>query len=149
MFKQSTQVPQPETPRTVPPEELKRRAQDYPPVRGTGLGKGKGKSKGQPHRLHALDVAHAGHEEPQIDSVRESPTSEIKNVEGREQEETGHGDDPNNDGNSSDDCAWSTESEAENVEVAVKLQGRSVQRKHGGGKRVPEKHTERDRAKKS
>lgn len=149
MFKQPTQLPQPETPRTAPPEELQRRVQDYPPVRGTGLGKGRG--NGHPHRQRPLNVSHAEHEEAQIDSVRESPTSETKKVEGHSQEETGQGEDPNDEGNSSDDCAWSTDSdsEAEDIKTPAKVQGRSDRRKGGAGKRVPEKFTERDRSEKS
>lgn len=149
MFKQTMQLPQPESLRTVPPEELQRRAQDYPPVRGTGLGKGKGRGKGQPHRQLALNMSHVEHERSQIDSVRESPTSETKKFKGHSQNETSHGDDLNDDGNSSDDCAWTTDSEAEDIEAPVKVQGRSVQRKPGAGKRVPEKPTERDRVQNS
>lgn len=149
MFNQPTQLPQPETPRTVPPEELQRRAQDYPPVRGTGLGKGKGRGKGHPDQQHALNMSHAEHEESQIDSVRESPTSETKKFKGHSQKETSHGDGLSDDGNSSDDCAWTTDSEAEDIDAPAKVQGRSVQRKTGAGKRVPEKPTERDRVQKS
>lgn len=39
LFAQRTEVPYPCPSRVVPPEELRRRAQDYAPRRGTGLGK--------------------------------------------------------------------------------------------------------------
>jgi hypothetical protein len=107
MFERPAEGPQPETPRVVPPTELQRRARDYPPLRGTGGGKGKGKGKSVGH--HEKKEALAEHEEACVDSVRQTPNSDIAKVKGHTEKQVGHGECPD-DSNFSDDGEWSAES---------------------------------------
>lgn len=112
MFEHPAPLPHPGAPRTIPPEELQRRVQDYPHVRGTGLGKG----KGRPCQPATPNPPCGEGEVSRVDSVRESPNGESSRPGCVAGDETGQGQEQGEDGNSSDDCAWSADEEMEGGE---------------------------------
>jgi hypothetical protein len=124
--------------------ELQRRAQDYPPVRGTGLGKTEGRPSQQkrvrfdtpdaddehershvesvkespngenarPHKRVRVDTPQSDHEKPRVDSVLQiSDGGSTRPQVFTDREKRLRAEESDEEGDSSDDCAWSVDTE--------------------------------------
>ena len=154
MFANPTPLPQHEIPSIISTAEQlqQQQARSYPPARGTGLGKTESRSqkrvrfdtpqpdqKGsrgdavkeslegeddRPQKRVRFDMPRADEENGRVDSARENSSGESIRPQRLSEEEKRETEDPGDEGDSSDDCAWSLDSgvgggdEDENSQVA-------------------------------
>ena len=141
MFANPTPLPQHEIPSIISAAEQLQQQQthNYPPARGTGLGKtesrppkrvrfdtpqpGREESRGEAvektlggegdrgQKRVRFDMPSADEEEGGVDEVRESSSGEPVESQRPSEEDTQQAEDPDEEGNSSDDCAWSVDLE--------------------------------------
>lgn len=140
MFANPTPLPQLEIPSIISAAEQfqQQQARSHPPARGTGLGKTEGRSQergridtpqpdwkasrgdavkesldgegDRPQKRVRFDMPRADEENGRVDSAREISSGESIRPQRPSEEENREAEDPGDEGNSSDDCAWSVDS---------------------------------------
>lgn len=153
MFANSTPLPRLETPNIISAAEQPQRqqARNHPPARGAGLDKTesrplkrvrfdtpqpgrqgsrgdalKGNLEGEGERAQKrvrFDMPQADEEEGGVEMMSESSGGESVRPQGPSKEETQQAEKPGDEGNSSDDCAWSLDSEVGGGGDGEKAQG--------------------------
>jgi hypothetical protein len=160
MFANPTPLPQLETPSIISAAEQfqQQQARSYPPTRGTGLGKTEGRSQkrgridtpqpdskasrgdavkenldgegDRPQKRVRFDMPRADEENGRVDSARENSGGESIRPQRPSEEENREAEDPGDEGNSSDDCAWSVDSGVGGGDEDEKAQDANASSKH-------------------
>lgn len=160
MFANPTPLPQLEIPSIISAAEQlqQQQARSYPPARGTGLGKTESRSRksvrfdtpqpdrkgdrgdavneslegegDRPQKRVRFDKSCADEENGRVDSVRESCSGEPVRPQRPSEEENREAEDPGDEGNSSDDCAWSLDSGVGGGDEDEKAEDANASSKH-------------------
>lgn len=152
MFANPTPLPQLEIPSIISAAEQfqQQQARSHPPARGTGLGKTEGRSQKrarfdtpQPDRKESLDdegdrpqkrvrfdMPRADEENGRVHSVNEDSNGEPVKPQRLSEEENREVEGPGDEGDSSDDCAWSLDSGVGGGDEGEKAQDANASSKH-------------------